>query len=171
MSHGFVCNLVNCCYYAIVRFTNIPMPHSSNNMYKTNYHNGRRYKVAEAIQFESDFSKWILTHRYQLGVLKNHLQTLDPKKIEFKIERYFYFLHTDVYTKKGHKKKLDVTNYVKALDDCLFTELGYDDSLIMHSISRKLVGDTRHVECEISVIDLDGTGLGMKPNASKDSIT
>lgn len=131
---------------------NIPMPPSSNHIYSTIYQTGRRAKTRDALQFESDFSKWALVNGYKLGVLKNHLQTFNKKNIKLKFERKFYFLKEKIYYKDGKIKKLDVSNYIKMIDDALAKAINIDDCHIFYGSEEKLVDAIQRVEVNISVI-------------------
>lgn len=56
-------------------------------------------------------------------------------------ERKFMLPRNKVYTKDGRPKKFDITNRIKALDDCICDAIGIDDRHIFQSYSEKLVGE------------------------------
>lgn len=137
--------------------SNIPMPPSSNKIYATSYKTGRRFKTTEATKFESDFSKWTLTHEYQLGCIKIASQSIDPKNLRLIIKTKFKFTYSQLFTKKGIPKKLDLTNRNKMLYDQLCKAVNIDDKYIFKTIEEKLVDDACHCEVELDMIDLNST--------------
>ena len=64
-----------------------------------------------------------------------------------------YELHIDIYlpcfTKKGSVRKVDLTNRVKFLEDCVCTALGIDDSHIFRVVLTKHDSETEMTVIEI----------------------
>jgi Holliday junction resolvase RusA-like endonuclease len=70
------------------------------------------------------------------------------------IECYFYFPVSRLYTKKHTIKKLDVSNRLKALHDCLCKVIGIDDSQFFEIYAIKIPHEVKEcVDVKISTID------------------
>ena len=86
---------------------------------------GRFIKSAKARMFEQKLVTWRM--RYfrtipDLGPYKDKL---------LKIDRYFCFCEKNIFTKKGVKRKRDVSNRIKIFDDGLSKLIGIDDSMFV----------------------------------------
>lgn len=68
----------------------------------------------------------------------------------FSFKRRYYFPTKMLYTKNGSPKKIDLTNRIKALDDCICFILEIDDSLIFES-SEKKIESTNSDEAYVSI--------------------
>ena len=99
---------------------NLPLPPSINNLYAT--YKGHRIKSVEGKVFDKKIQYYKLKHMLLLEEISLFL-----KDKCIKVDRYFVFHKSRVFCKNGDIKKLDVTNYVKSLDDGLSLLLGIDD--------------------------------------------
>jgi Holliday junction resolvase RusA-like endonuclease len=72
-------------------------------------------------------------------------RALDPSRL--------YELHVDIhmacYTKKGEVRKVDVSNRVKFIEDCVCEALGIDDSLVFRVVLTK-----HHSETELTCVEV-----------------
>lgn len=69
-----------------------------------------------------------------------------------RLDAYFIFQRERIYCKNGKPKKKDVGNYLKAFEDCLYKELGIDDSYNFGVYLEKAEGQTEGIIVFISVI-------------------
>ena len=130
---------------------NIPMCPSVNKIYATDFRTKRRFKSKDAIKFESDFSKWILTHEYQLGVIKTHLNTKEKHEIKIELEIEYYFPYSKIFCKNGKPKRLDHFNRSKMLIDQLSKAIGIDDCYIFKTTEEKLVDEKEYINLKVMI--------------------
>lgn len=111
----------------------LPLPPSSNNIY---FSSGRRRFSSEALLAFKDAmrSYGLMNHAY-LRAIREELAKA-PAPIWF--DRVFRFERSRLWTKSGKPKKLDVSNRIKALDDCLADLLGIDDLWIFGGSEEKM---------------------------------
>ena len=68
-----------------------------------------------------------------------------------------YELHLDIYlscyTRKGKVRKVDLTNRVKFIEDCVCTALGIDDSHIFRVVLNKHDSEDEVTEIKLNEID------------------
>ena len=132
-------------------FNDIPMPPSSNKAYKSFVAGGRIRHVCapDLVAFKRDFSVYCLANHASFAWARQELAGVPG--VELRIDCVFYFKREQLYTLKGKLKKLDVSNRLKALHDCLAEALGVDDSCFMHITAQKRVNDSRLPHCAVSV--------------------
>lgn len=127
--------------------TGIPMPPSSNNQYLSVIRNGRPRKVpsAKLSLFKKEMMHWALVHR---AAVKSARELIGDAPVE--IEAYFYFPKTKLIAKTGNWKKLDVSNRLKALHDCLSDILHIDDKLFVACYAEKIIGREETVTVRVT---------------------
>lgn len=120
-----------------VVFERVPMPPTSNLAYSSFMRGGRVVRVCskELVAFKSQFSAYHMANLNGFGAGK----LIFGGKPLF-IDCDFYFPQERLYTKDGRLKRLDVSNRLKALHDCMATALEIDDCQFMEISARKLVG-------------------------------
>jgi Holliday junction resolvase RusA-like endonuclease len=106
------------------------MPPSSNHQYIVFQRHGKvRHAASPKLK---EFQK------YMLGYPKLHAAAILDAKLELRpwikdglplsCDATFYFHHGSLFCRDGSIKKLDVSNRIKALHDCICKMLGMDDS-------------------------------------------
>lgn len=106
-------------------FVGMPLPPSSNNMYKSFMQRGRIRHVcsletnAFKCQMRAYWRKESLSVKFAREAFAGH-----PLSVHIE----FGFEFSRLLTKKGHFKKLDVSNRLKALHDSIAEALLIDDS-------------------------------------------
>lgn len=121
-------------------FEGVPMPPTSNKAYKSFVHGGRIRHVChpDLVRFKGDFNAYSLLNRATFNLAREALA--GAKLPSLGIYCDFYFEHSKLYTKDGRLKRLDVSNRLKALHDCLADSLGIDDCLFTRISASKQVG-------------------------------
>jgi Holliday junction resolvase RusA-like endonuclease len=130
-----------------VVFNFIPMPPTSNKMYAMWRRGSKTYHVPspELKAFQRKMESYVIT--------EDKIDLVRAMKGPLSIECFFFFRRERLYTKKDTIKKLDVSNRIKALHDCLCKRLGIDDSLFFEVYAMKmpnLATSTEYVEVDIS---------------------
>lgn len=132
--------------------TKIPLSPTSNHAYK---HSSRgMYPTPAMLKFQKHFQAWKLLNEYELGVTKNYLNNQIAKTKDPKLEfiRTFYFKHEDLYYKNGKRRKLDITNRIKYLDDYICQALDIDDHLIHKGSEEIILADETNVSVTINML-------------------
>ena len=126
----------------------LPMPPQSNHMYG-GAHNGRRYPMPKLTAFKRRIEAMALVLRSNL---KARLDLEGFRKVPIRLERKFYFLKSNVFSKAGAVKRMDVSNRIKACDDALDTLFGIDDSYVFFASEEKCISQSleEFVRLEIS---------------------
>lgn len=112
----------------IMVFRDAPLPPSSNMQYVSFQRRGRIIHVRspELVTFYGNFDKYRLKNReafeFASQVFSGH-----PLSVHIA----FGFERSRVLTKKGSFKKLDVSNYLKAIHDAFAKALNIDDSMFV----------------------------------------
>lgn len=127
-----------------IKLAGLPMPPSVNNMYKILWAQKRHAATNELKAFKKNCKKYAAHHADKIPEIATYaqMQIQDGFWI-VKFSRIFYFDKTQILTKKGLPKKIDVANYTKALDDAVCDMLGFDDKYIFVSASRKVINEER----------------------------
>jgi Holliday junction resolvase RusA-like endonuclease len=130
-----------------VVFNSIPMPPTSNKMYSMWRRGSKTYHVPspELKAFQGKMLSY--------PIAQEKIDWLQTLKGPLSIECFFFFKRERLYTKKEAIKKLDVSNRIKALHDCLCRRLGIDDSLFFEVYAVKmpnLANDKEFVDVHIS---------------------
>lgn len=116
----------------------LPLPPSSNNQYKSFVRRGRIIHVRspELVKYRQDFDRWALENAHGLGVATDLLGVGACE-----VEAFFGFSRDRLFTMAGGFKRLDVSNYLKAVHDCLATKLGVDDCAFFSVVAEKFAVD------------------------------
>lgn len=114
----------------------IPIPPSSNNQYKAFVRNNRiiHARSQDLLDFKKDFEKWAKANS---GGIRMARAMLEGSAVE--VEAFIGFHRERLFTKKDTFKRLDVSNRIKALHDCLSDVLGIDDSAFFAISAEKFV--------------------------------
>lgn len=106
----------------IIVFQGIPIPPSENALYR-NVPGVGRVKTSEYRQYEKRFLDWAREHFLEISKAKEiGAETLVDVDCSFFIDQ------KRLISQKGRPKKIDTSNRLKALHDCLARILELDDS-------------------------------------------
>lgn len=111
--------------------TRLPIPPTSNRFVIPA--NGRLIKSPEARRYEATMKMYELRHFKEIEQIREAF-----KNKHLKVDRYFVFSKDRLITKKNTLKKLDTSNRVKVLDDCVSKLIGIDDCLFITGVAEKL---------------------------------
>jgi len=131
------------------------IPPSSNNQYVL-VRRGRKTFHVPSRDLKS-FQKYMEQYpaHHSMKETFEEVKYWKDKKLLLKCHSAFYFDHKRIFTKEGRAKKIDVSNHIKALHDCICKMLGIDDSLFFQ-VSMVKIGvldpDLEYVLTEISPI-------------------
>ncbi len=116
----------------------LPLPPSSNNQYKSFVRSGKIIHVRspELVKYRQDFEKWAVANALGLRVAR---EMVEGCAVE--IEAFFGFQRDRIYTKAGEFRRLDVSNYLKAVHDCLADAIGIDDRAFFSVVAEKFAVD------------------------------
>lgn len=111
--------------------TRLPIPPTSNRFVIPAH--GRLIKSPEARKYETTLRVYELRNFKEIEAIRSCFagKTLC-------VDRYFVFDKTRVISKKDTIKKLDTSNRVKILDDCVSKLIGIDDCMFITGICEKL---------------------------------
>lgn len=140
---------------------NIPMPPTSNHAFKRGM-GFKDYPSEHMLKFQKNFDIWKLRNEYSLGIVRNHIShelaktpNIDLEKLiiygKLHIERKFFFSRETLFFKNGNKKKMDLTNRIKYLDDYVCRALQIDDNLIMSGSEETFLDNQDYVNVMITV--------------------
>jgi len=140
---------------------NLPMSPTSNHAFKRGKF--KDYPAKAMLDFKRDMSIWVLKNEYDLGVVRNHiihqlniLPKPNPDKKELggkvKFDRIFYFEKLVLFYKNGNRRRVDLTNRIKYLDDYLCKALNIDDSIVMSGAEDMYLDTTSYVNVIVTVI-------------------
>lgn len=132
----------------------LPLPPSENNCYPTNRKTGRRFPSKELKDFQTAMKEWRVKHIRIANRARDLLVAgLGTPQRPIRIDRYFAFRHSRIFTLSGGAKKLDASNRVKPLDDALCEHvLGMDDCWIWAGTATKITCVDPADECSIVVM-------------------
>lgn len=121
-----------------MRFTlsNIPMPPSSNAQYAAMAVRGKEGRTFGKIRptrelenYVKDFGNWALANNVALAKAKKFIRDeILMKGKMLGVDTFTCFPGTSLWTQKGLPKRMDASNRIKALHDCLADSLQVDDS-------------------------------------------
>lgn len=116
-------------------FEAIPIPPSSNNQYKSFMRNGRviHVKAPELVQYKLAFAAWA---KANAPAIKAAGEILAHHRLS--VSAFFFLKHHRIFTKTGSVKRLDVSNRLKALHDCIAEAIGIDDAQFFEIAARKV---------------------------------
>lgn len=138
---------------AEIIFSGIPLPPSSNNMYR-NARFGGRTKSLDFRIWERDFASWALENAQVLNRARELLKSrLKPGKV-LAMHPTFFFERSRILSKSGKPKRNDTSNYLKALHDALAAILHVDDCWIFDGMMRKRPVENADTD-EMVVVELE----------------
>lgn len=114
-----------------MHLTRLPIPPTSNRFVIPAH--GRLIKSPEARRYEATMRVYELRFFKDIEAIRN---AFAGKTI--KVDRYFIFHKSRVISKKNTIKRLDTSNRIKILDDCLSRIVGIDDCNFISGHCEKL---------------------------------
>lgn len=135
-------------------FNDVPIPPSSNNQYKVFRRNNKIVHASSLslVAFRKEIDAYFLRNMDSIKIARELFGGNKPLSVNC----YFAFEKSRIYTKRGHFKRLDVSNRLKALHDAFAKVLLIDDSCFVHVSASKYAVDKKeseHVLVDISVCD------------------
>lgn len=130
----------------MIVFTGLPIPPSSNNQYRSFMRGGKivHVKSPEYVFFKSRFEGWCLENHE--GIRAGRALVKD---CAIEVEAYIGLTRERILTKRGSFKRMDVSNRLKALHDCLADALHIDDSAFFSITAEKFIVPTAMDEAVI----------------------
>jgi Holliday junction resolvase RusA-like endonuclease len=124
-----------------VVFSRLPLPPTSNKMYSLVRRGFKTFHVAsrELKAFQKAMAFYAQLHQADLKYKKGQIHEWIKDGRLLRIESIFYFRKDRLFTKKDAIKKLDVSNRLKALHDCLCDQIDIDDSLFFEIEAAKCI--------------------------------
>jgi hypothetical protein len=136
-----------------VIWAHLPMPPQSNNCYVTS-RSGHRFPSRELKEFKVAMENWRLEHLPLVTRTKAALIADLPEFQRFlRVDRYFVFPRGDIFAKNGRPKRMDASNRIKCLDDCVSEILGLDDQWFWSGSAEKVEGHARESVIVVSTIN------------------
>lgn len=117
------------------------VPPSVNASYATNFKTKKRFPSKSLIAFKKLFNSSSI-HIFDgptKTTLKDFLNEIRSKKLCLIVQ--VYFKRERLFTKDGRIKKLDISNRIKSVEDCICKAIGIDDSQIFRVVAEKCVTD------------------------------
>lgn len=111
-----------CCNISVIELREFPFPPSDNKLHRTGRRSFIRYKSGEYLAYEHQMSVYRLANLKALEEIRGKLTSMH------KLTVLLYFEPSRLFTKTGKPKRIDATNFLKALCDCLSKLLLIDDS-------------------------------------------
>ena len=133
-----------------------PMPPSSNHLYVSFVRNGKniRKPSKELNQYKKQMEKWKFINLLAMQKLHHWMEyeawqhDLKAERL-YRLDRYFCFPYSKIWTKEGKPKKLDASNRIKAFDDCFCDMIGVDDKRIWSGVAEKVTLEETRQPCVI----------------------
>jgi len=152
---------------ASIVFDGLPIPPTSNMQYAIVFRpTGRQFvPKKELVQYKKAMADYFLRNHV---AIKHAREVLGGGKA-LSVQAFFAFERSRLFTKKGNFKRLDVSNRLKALHDCLAKALLLDDSCFVHIGAAKYPVDTKdeeHCCVNISVVDMEEEGEEPPPSVA-----
>lgn len=124
-----------------VLFVHLPMGPSCNNMYPTIRNGNRLFRVSskELKKFQKEMGKYPSLCKEVFHKGKFQVQEWVEAGMPLEIKCLFFFQHKRIFTKDGCAKKIDVSNYIKAVHDSLCNLLEIDDSVFFKVYAEKAI--------------------------------
>lgn len=135
------------------KFHGMPFPPTTNNLFKNFVRNGKMLRVTtdDYKEYKKEFAEVISDKKYEKSI--NKVQSYVEQNYTLKLSLTFYFNRKQVFCKDGSLKKNDVTNRIKAIEDCLCDALGIDDKQFFFVSCAKMYTDGEaYVDVEVSKI-------------------
>lgn len=153
----------------VFQLSNLPMPPSSNHQYAARSFPGRHAKgfagpkkegfalaricpTSELTRFEKAIKeswKADLDNNIALHKCRALLRDWMMRGLYIRVETYAFFPYFDLFTKEGLPRKMDGTNRLKALHDCLAELLEVDDSWFWDAEVKKRVDEKDRKFCMV----------------------
>lgn len=119
----------------------LPIPPSSNSQYKLFRRGNKTYHVPtdELIIFKELMERYPDKHPNEY---QSHLKIMSDwlaKGLTLEFHATFFFSHKRVWTLKNTPKRMDVSNRIKALHDCVSSILNVDDCVFFRISAEKTV--------------------------------
>lgn len=113
-------------------FDNFPIPPSSNAIYRSFFNKkiGRlvHYKSKELKAYQVLVDSWASNRSMMIAAAKHVLESgVRDHMNSIRVDAYFGLKRSRLWTRENTRKKIDVSNRIKALHDTLSTCLGIDD--------------------------------------------
>lgn len=105
----------------------LPLPPSINQSYATNFKTRRRFKSKDLTNFEKLIANYWLERNLQLQENRKIIESWIKEKRDLSFTCIFYLDHKRIFTSDMRKKKMDVSNRIKAIEDSIVGWLWYDD--------------------------------------------
>lgn len=134
-----------------IMIPDFPLPPSMNELY-SNVPGVGRVATKELKEYRNTVAKWSFANaKYRQLFEKIRDEEWNDAQI-FKIDTYFIFKHSRIWTKDNKPKRLDASNRIKACHDYLCDFLGIDDKQIWNCSVEKVSGEKEGVIVLISPI-------------------
>lgn len=139
---------------------NIPIPPSVNKMYKTVRIKTRagfiykRGKGEEMRLWERDMAVWAVLNADALRQVSQYVKQNLRVGTVLRVDASFYFKIERIMCKDGKPKRLDTSNYLKALHDVIAALIGVDDCYFFDGEFRKRMMEPSRPECVDVIIQL-----------------
>ena len=131
----------------MILFNDLPLPPSVNHCY-AGFH-GRRFRSKALKSFLRSAEAWKLTHMGQVLFAERLMRGWLAKGFQIRVDCWFCFEHSRIYTMKGEVKALDAHNYIKPLHDALAEMLRIDDKHFFAGNAEKVTTKSKDEECSI----------------------
>lgn len=128
-----------------------PLSPSINKCYR-NLGRGGRCATKDLVDYKNACSAWAYKNKAVIESVKYLLRGEWKGKV-LKLDAYFIFRRDRIFCKNGKPKKLDVGNYLKAFEDCLYKELGIDDCYNFGAYLEKAYGESEGIVVFLSAIN------------------
>lgn len=133
----------------LIVIPDFPFPPSENNCYRNNSRGGR-CKSKGYRDYETMVDQWAMLN---LNNIRRARQSIEFHN-HISIEAQMGFATGRIFTKDGRPKKIDVSNFVKVMHDCLAKLLAFDDKNVWFFSARK---------CEVGLGESQRVHLVIKP--------
>lgn len=147
----------------------LPIPPSANEMYETNVYKKRKFskktgreymgvgtskrKSDVLIHFQLLCTSFKNQHLNQIKIIREQCLGWISKGYVLRVDTWFAFEHSRLWTKDGQPQMLDADNRRKALQDGLANILDIDDKWIFSGMIEKVTCDSKEYEqCVIKII-------------------
>lgn len=137
-----------------VLFVDLPIPPSSNSQYKLARWGGKTHHVAS--QALKTFKIVMRQYPYTCNEFlesKHKIQHWVNQGELLQIHCSFFLYKKRIFTQAGTVKKMDVSNRIKALHDCISELLEIDDSIYFRVVAEKrLCHDNLNEMCVVEIM-------------------
>lgn len=164
-------------YTSKVIIDGLPMPPTENRIYSPVVRTNREGKnfasnrpSPELKQYQDDFESWHWKHVQSMTKVEKKISTWASEYEKEGHDQLFgvkftilaVFPHSELITQKLTMKKLDASNRVKALQDCLAKALHIDDNIVVNTEVQKCVDETKRCVLVIEPEPLDHVNRVMR---------